>query len=380
MEFNFLSRFDDLKKKDQKSEGENLYFQYVVVGNDIFSIAKFLELREKHDNKVTLICDFELKKETLIPRGPTTLRGSQNTELFKKLYPGIELEEQKAEPVFFKEKEWRSFSGRMKSEKLLYQEEFFSQKGFSFDLRKLFPFIDQQDLFEQLNEQRLKASIKGIVRHQPPFDLVQPARFSVQLSDGKNINCENIFWGLGPVNYIHQFTDPSQLSDGFIQYAETIQTPAMLVVAFKLNDVVSEMDSTMFIPLSYTHEWGHFIGEFIKRDNENWAEFICFVDPEHSSEQDLVKKIHLLKRNLDKIFENFSEKYTQEQVLFIANSPCLKIDDFEYESFVSKEEGLFFVSYNAPFGDFDFGLDNFEYSDIPFSFFSRGVSSLRIER
>jgi hypothetical protein len=143
-----LSRFSDLRKKDEKSEIESLYFRHLVIGNDIFTIAKFFQLKKQFGDEVALVCDLELKRETLIPRGPTTLRGKQNIELFKSLYPNAKVEEQEKEPMFFKEKEWRSFKGRMKPEKLLYQEEFFMESGANIDLKELFDFLDDETVFE----------------------------------------------------------------------------------------------------------------------------------------------------------------------------------------------------------------------------------------
>ncbi len=371
-----MSRFSDLRKKDEKSEIESLYFRHLVIGNDIFTIAKFFQLKKQFGDEVALVCDLELKRETLIPRGPTTLRGKQNIELFKSLYPNAKVEEQEKEPMFFKEKEWRSFKGRMKPEKLLYQEEFFMESGANIDLKELFDFLDDETVFEKLNDLRFKASVKNLLHKEAPYDLVQPAKYCAELADGKEIGCEKLYWGLGPDKFVNHFKDPGMLSDQCIEYCERTQTPAMLVVAFQLSKQVGDLNSTKFIPLSYTHEWGHFIGEFLQRGDENWAEFICYVDPNHSSEQDLVKKIHLLKRSLDKIYENFSSFCLNEQVLFVPNSPCLKIDDKDFLNIKENNGDVSFVSYNAPLGDFLDGVSNFEYSDIPVSFFSRGISSL----
>lgn len=375
-----MSRFSDLRKKDEKTQNESLYFRHLVIGNDIFTIAKFFQLKKQYGDEVALVCDLELKEETLIPRGPTTLRGTQNIELFKSLYPEINITLQENEPKFFKEKEWRSFKGRMKPEKLIYQEEFFTQLGANINLNEVFEFLNDRSTFENLNETRYKASVKNLIQKDAPYDLVQPIKYCAQLADGKEIGCENLYWGLGPDKFISHFQDPGMLSDKCIEYCENTQSPAMLVVAFKLSQAVEDIDSTMFIPLSYTHEWGHFIGEFLKRGEEDWAEFICYVDPNQSSEQDLVKKIHMLKRNLDKIFENFSTFCESEQVLFVSNSPCLKIDDKDFLNVKENSSGVSFVSYNAPLGDFLDDVSSFEYSDIPVSFFSRGVTSLHLRK
>ena len=60
----------------------------------------------------------------------------------------------------------------------------------------------------------------------------------------------------------------------------------------------------MFLPVSLTHEQGHFIGD-VKKINEKKSQFsfVHFIDPNEVNEEHIGRLIKNLKRQLEKIFE-----------------------------------------------------------------------------
>ena len=112
---------------------------------------------------------------------------------------------------------------------------------------------------------------------------------------------------------------------------------------------ITDKRETIFIPLSYTHEWGHFVGEFSSdKSGKQKAEFVTFMDMDHTNEDEISKKIRLLKKNLEKIFGDSAGLISDEFIKVTTQSPCLNFDDNLFVK-VSNEVGqLRIASYNGP--------------------------------
>lgn len=367
--FNLLSL-----KKVQNTEVKNHYFRHVVIGEDLFTLALFWELRKKYgENQVTWVAPRPVNKKDLLPIGPSLLRGKENIESFKRYFPDVEVNTFEQPSEFFKELKWRQFGGRAKSEKLLWNEEFFTLERGDFDYEDLFPFLKEENLFEVLEAHRMDFRVKGLVKCTPD-DLVEPAHFKITLSNDDLLSCEHLYWGLGPGEFLHEYDDKSALSDDFITYCEHTSSPSALLVKLAFEKPITDKKETLFIPLSYTHEWGHFIGEFKQgEEGKQVAEFITFLDIDHTNEDEISKKIRLLKKNLEKIFGENSGEICDEFIKVTTQSPCLKIDDTLFEK-VSNEVGHnFFVSYNGPLEQSGQVKDRCEDSDNSISFLSRAA-------
>jgi hypothetical protein len=177
------------------------------------------------------------------------------------------------------------------------------------------------------------------------------------------------------------YSQKSELSDLFIEFCESTKTSSALFVKFVFEKPISDMQETLFIPLSYTHEWGHFVGEFNKlqgdANGEQEIEFIHFLDEDQASEEDISRYIRLLKKNMEKIFEKFSKIKAREYIVLEQEIGCLKIDDDLFGRSVNegKKEGLnlFLLGINAPLIDTNYGEASFEYSKNEIGGLSRAL-------
>jgi hypothetical protein len=107
--------FSDIRalKKEESNETVSRFVRHLVVGEDLYSVALYKSLLEKFGNEeVQLLCQSELSPLEILPKGPSSLRGQVNIESFKKLFPNIEIKEVEGEAEYFKEQEFRKFSGR----------------------------------------------------------------------------------------------------------------------------------------------------------------------------------------------------------------------------------------------------------------------------
>ena len=121
-----------------------------------------------------------------------------------------------------------------------------------------------------------------------------------------------------------------------------------MYVEWKLDSKVSDMEETLFIPQSLTHEYGHFIGQFF--DDNTCAQrlvFMTFLDNNDHHEAEIVKKIRLLKRQLIKIFPSFDKHIKDENYVHLAFNPFIHMNDNCFSVLKEELPKLSFVSAGA---------------------------------
>jgi len=360
-----FSALRGLKKKEEKTSNR-IFKDTIVVGDDIFSLALFYQLKTKFGaDKVFLLSERDLDDSSLILDGPSTLRGQANISLYKTYFPEM-TKNINSGAEFFKDLKFKKFDGRSKSEKLLWGEEFFTQDHLEINETEVFPYLKDPKFLEELNSCHLKNRLTQI--HSYSED---DANWELHCSSGESYCVENLYWGLGPKEFLNLYSDKAELSNEFIQFCDGAGTHLSLIIKFIFEKPITDKEETIFIPLSYTHEWGHFVGEF-KSGSLQSAQFLAFVDKDHTSEEEVSKKIRILKKNLEKIFPEFKGSSYKEYVCLTPKSPCQNIDDscFPKEEFSSK--GLFFFGVNAPLQEEKIKTDNFAYDASNVSHFMRG--------
>lgn len=367
--FNLLSL-----KKEVTEEFKTLYRRHVVVGEDLFTVALLLELVEKFGkDNVLWICPREIQMYDLLPLGPTLLRGKANIEKFQALFPDVPVKVQPKSAEFFKELKWRKFGGRAKSEKLLWNEKFFTQERADFDIKDLYPFLKDENLLTRLEELRYNVDVKDVER-TAPSDLAEPNHFELILSDNDHVRCENLYWGGGAEKLLSKYEKKAQLTDDFITFCESTHSPSALYLRLVFEKPITEKVATLFIPLSYTHEWGHFVGEFKTLEGgHQLGNFVTFMDIEATNEDEISKKIRLLKKNLEKIFGDSVNEIKEEYIKLTSSSPCLKIDDSLYKTVEKDWSNLKMVSINAPLDSLAHGDASCEDSSFFISTIVRGA-------
>jgi hypothetical protein len=372
--------FKDLHKlkKIAVVEKENINVAHLVVGKDIFALSLYKVLVEKHGkDNVRLLSEDTVLKSDLWVKGPGSIRGSANQKVVEELYPEAVVKKFEENAIFYKDMTWKSFGGRSKPEALKFNEEFYTSSRFDIDPTKIFPELENTESFlEEINSSAYQVRVKAIRR--------EGEGFIVECINGTEFSCEKLYFGQSPFQYLNFYTNKNELSDHFIEFCEGTKTPSALFVKYVLEKPVSDIMETMFIPLSYTHEWGHYIGEF-KDVSESQSgpthaqeiEFIHFVDEDHVSEEDVSRIIRSLKKNMEKIFEKFSKIKSQEFISLESEIGCLKIDDeLFFKSLVGAKtevSNLFFLGINAPIVDTQSEKAMFEYSKNEINILSRAL-------
>jgi hypothetical protein len=196
-------------------------------------------------------------------------------------------------------------------------------------------------------------------------------KWIIEFFNGEVFKVDSLIWGLPPWKLLKLIRKKSTFDNKFIEYCEGTKGPFSLSIKFHLTKMVSKNKETLFIPLSLTHDWGHFIGEFYSYSNEFFLEFQNFFDPEEINEEGLSKRIKILKRSLDKIYPQFSSCIQREFISVNENTTQSFFSN--NDSLESLKEGLFFVGEDAPLLGGQKLVENNSY--LKLSHFSRGLAS-----
>jgi len=365
--------FKDLHKlkKIAEIEKEEIEINYLVLGNDIFSLEIFSQLETKYGtDKVRLLSEDKLIRHSLFVKGPSTIRGESNKKIFKHYFSSLECVDKNEPSLFFKDLTWKPFFGRSKSEALLHDEHYFTSGAISFDQESIFTFLTDEYL-ASVNERAYQVKVKSID--------FENEYYIVECINGTIFKVRNLYFGKSPWQFVHLFKSKNKLNDQLIQACESTQASAAMFLKFCFSKPVTDEQNTLFIPLSYTHDHGHFIGEFKKFSqggvNGSIVEFLHYIDVDQTSEEDVTKIIRQLKRSVEKIFDNIFKNNYQEFISIERDLGCLKIDDILFQGSLSllsnEHRKMVFIGKNAPINVDQLAQFKVEDSDGKVSQFAR---------
>lgn len=363
-------------KKHVEQRSERSYSRHLVVGEDVYALAMYQRLLETYGpEEVALLGRVVENDEDYRHKGPSSFRGQANLDLLKTIYPEANLTLDERPSIFLKEGTWREFGGRAKPEPLLFGEEYFTQPRI-LGADDLYPKLDLEEL--KLVGEKAHQVLLSKLERLTPEDLVENVHWRVTGVDGVHYECEHMYWAHSPAYFLELYGDKNKLSDELIELCESTQTSAQLKVSLFFENPITELVETLFIPQSYTHEWGHFIGEFNAEENGpgQWAEFTCFIDKDASSEEEISKKFRLLKKNIEKIAPDMSSTKVQEYLVLSPEAPCLKIDDSKFLERRNELQNCSFVSVSAPLGASLVDSLKCEDSSLSTSHHARALASL----
>ncbi len=347
-----FKQLNNLKKKPTEVI-DNTYTKNLIIGNDIFSLAtyhmlsKFSEITPSDitpHEEILIIGNKKIEMSDLLLRGPSLLRGTDNINIYNHLYNTENLNKKKRDPLFFKEQKFRSFSGRSRSQTIFSGEEYFINPSITYEIDKLFPFINDENFIKFFNDNLIECIPSKINK-------TNNNRWKITCSDGTNITCDNLFIGTGP-NYFISLCKEDFFSPNFIELCNKSKGRPALYIKFTFEQNISELNETLFLPLSYTHDHGHFIGEF-KNSTEQSSpqiEFLNFLDLDKTSEDDITKSIKAFKRNLEKIFPDFKKSLSSEFITVNEESFITTPNDIAFKNHFTNNEqlNLYFIGFNAP--------------------------------
>jgi len=309
-----LTQFRKVEKVEVKID----YIENILVGHDRYSINSAYKLLSANPELKLIVIREE--SSDLFNDDLTTVRGDENI----KLVQDIELNtKEKEDSVFFKDLKFHSFKKRTKSEKLISSEPFFTQAALEVT-DEIFTHTWQDLLNTYPQVKFIDVPVEKIIS-QEPSDLINQDFYKIELTNHQILSCKNLIWGHSPYAFLNKLSNKETLTDEFMSFCELTKGPTRLSVKLTLKEKSEAYSGkTLFIPLSYTHDWGHFIGEFL---SETEVLFVHYQGEETLTKEDVEKRIRLFKRQLDKAFSKFSENILESKVKYEEESASLNIDD-----------------------------------------------------
>lgn len=259
-------------KKIVEIQKENIDIPHLVIGKDVFAISIYRHLVNKFgENQVRLLSEDRITFSDLYFKGPSTIRSVDNINYMKSHFNLDSIVEISQLPLFYKDLTWKSFGGRSKSETLKFDEDFYVSKRLDINEKMLFDWLENSDHFlNSLNEKAYQVKIKNLN--------FEAGIFFIECVNGTEFKAENLYFGKSPAYFLKKYSEKNHLSDKFIQFCESTVSPSALFIKYVFDKPISDLNETLFIPLSYTHEWGHFVGEFKLVEGKQSAEFIHFIN------------------------------------------------------------------------------------------------------
>ena len=359
----YKDKLRGLKINSQVEEKKSFY-KFIVFGDSSYCCdALDWAIKKYGVENVCWLSDRELASRFIDQTLPSTVRGTENIEIFNSK---LEMESVKTTSLFYKEMRFRPFSGRSKSMPLLTGESFYGQDA---QLTINGPGRDQQQIDALFNSHKI-VHIEKIVKAEAT-DLINKTEWEIFTSNHEVISCENLIWGGEPLSFHSLVEDKGDFVE-IPNFLLDVESLSQLYISLVSDKEVTDSKDTFFIPLSFSQEEGHFIGQFFAaKDGQQRMDFVHFFDEGKYNEDAIIRKIKTLKRNLKKIYEldkrsSFVSEYYSLRKIDVVES----YNDKAVEAIFDKFPTLFWIGENAPLK-----LDDRPFDKI--SHFVRGALSLQ---
>lgn len=359
MTFGLLKHFKDLKKHSH-ALGQITHMDHVIIGNDLGSVLKLIELKKKFPHEsVKLICSRPITKDLLVENyelGVTQLRSEVAVGNIYKKFFNAQIIPQKKEASFYKDGKFHDFGGRAKPMELQPGEEFFIQKGYRIKVENFFDVEDWNQLDQTLtlcSDIRILESIEKT----DPQDLVDRNEWLLAFKDFSRITTEKLYISQSPKKFLNFLTKKEALTPELIDVCSSARVQGAISVSWKLKSEIYTEERTLFIPQSMTHEWGHFILEFEQRETP-YCHALFLIHEDEPQTEDLASRIKLMKRVIERVFPNFEQAITKEFIRFDEEMFISEWKDGAAEQVSFDYPSLKFVSQVAPMPS-DLGQEKF---------------------
>ena len=318
MSFGLLKQFKDQKKGPQHEEGTT-FVPNLIMGSDLGSVLKLIELRKTHaPETIKFISNRLVNKQLLVENyqfGVSQLRSETAVgEIYKSLYDARILP-QKLDPQFYKDGKFHEFSGRAKPMELLEGEHFFLNKGYRLDIDSLFTKEDWDNL-DAIISQHLDIRIVEGIEKTEVKDLVEKNEWLLTFKDYKKIACENLYSSISPKKFLGFLKNKDAMTPDVIEVCSSSKIQAAMSITWLMKKEFTTEERTLFIPQSMTHEWGHFIIEFETTKEGHLCHGLFLIHEEEPQSEDLASKIKLMKRVLERVFPDFEANIKKEYIRF----------------------------------------------------------------
>lgn len=341
-------------KEDSRKQDKRQYIPHIVCGDNEYAVLTYLELRRRFgEEKVRLACRNPVDKQDVINQWKCslyTVRNENAAAALRDVNARLEIVPGASKVQFYKDGKFHEIDGRARPQKFLEDEEYFKDSCFLMNKENLFSTEDWNDLDEILRRGQINKYIGAVTRTEPK-DLVEKTNFVLSTGEHENLECEKLYWCDSPKTFYKLLENKEEVSDAVTAFCAGVEERVGVTVHFDVQGKIRDEAGTVLLPQSATHEWGYFVLDFDAYDPEkNRQTFasMMFVDLDEVNEEELAKKIRLMKRVIGRVFPEFektkySEHYHYNEQALIKNF----LDDSFFQN-NAEQDILKFVGIGAP--------------------------------
>jgi len=331
----------------QKARRLSSHIPHLVLGKNFWSLYLAQKLKGKYgEENIKILVPTHFSLNDLEFKGPTLFRGEENIKALKYCFPHISFPEA-LNPLFYKDQKLKSVGGRAQLQGLQPAEDFFTQPGLPISRTEILQ-IDGRKLWEENKSLELCYQLSSLSREK----IDQNNRWILSCQDGSQFTCDQLYLTDAPHTIVPLLKKEGNFSNEMLEFCLSSKGPLSLEVEFKSNKIITDHLETLLIPQSQTYDWGHFLGEFSaadKQSNMQSFKFFSFLAEENSDNEEIIKKVKLIKRSLERIFPPMSKAKISEAIFLKKESPhAINGPDFLFESISNSFNDLHFVSWWAP--------------------------------
>jgi hypothetical protein len=349
-----------LKKQESHESkiAQTNYIKHLIIGDDLSSFMLALKLY-RLEQPFQIILENDVTLEMLKGKWAATFPTLRDELVYQELiqaHPALQNEQHWHSSEFYKDSKFHQFSGRVKHFEMKSSEPGFMQASKRIDYLALFTADDDNQLSAILKNNCAK-KIMVEINKTTPLDLVEPNNYEVEFTDYSKIKCEHLYFARNPKLFFKLLKNKDELHESIAQYTSKLEVQSAVVVHFPLKNKCEVPAGTLFLPQSMTHEWGHFLCQF----SDKSALGLSFLNEDDlSSEEELAKKIRLMRRVIERVVENFKSAEGAESIYFFEDFSYQNIDDELTKTMQDNDYHLHFIGAAAPL---DSALKNAQYTE-----------------
>ena len=365
-----------LKKvvSDEHAGNKDQYIKHIVYGENTYAVLAFLRLSKKFPGEVKFISKNSFFKKDMLQEWAcniNSVRSEEVAEALMSLTSRFEIIPKNENVLFYKDTKFHKFGGRAKSHLLREEENFFTNPSSQVNLSSMFTEEEFESMDEILEKEQLVKIISQI-EVLTPDDLVEKSYFKLHTGENESIRCEKLYFCESPKKFLALVENKNQLDDSVYSFAAGISNEQAISLHLKYGQEVGKEAGTYILPQSMTHEWGSFIVDVSAYDPETQEqELTCltFISENDVQEEDLARKIKLLKRVIERVFPELAkiDNYAQE-IKFSDEYLQSGTNDTQYEEL--KEQHVRFLGQAAPIK---------HEAAAKFQYYSRGIYAIMSE-
>lgn len=210
-----------------------------------------------------------------------------------------------AEVKFYKDGEFRSFTGRHKIQNCHPYLLKFKNSREAWSWKTWWENCDES--FKKLMmESSLLTQVKSLTFVENMWRVITV--------DRKIINAKTLTWNLSPESFLKLFQYEKQYPEKFLKYCSSFKSLSFLSLKIKIDFNFKETEAGCLIPMTMGTDEGYFL---LNRLSQDQISMVAVIEESEMSEETVSAKLKLMKKQINKIFSIQDKNIEEEKVVLL---------------------------------------------------------------